>query len=143
MRESRRGTFIVPAERQSLVKIRDFATTYAKKNGFNREEVNRLKISIDEICSNIVRYAYKGMKRGDIRIMIRRKKNSIIVKIYDTGVAFDPSTIKAPDLGKYVQERKRGGIGFHLVKRLNDNVAYKRVGHRNIVTIQKELKTAS
>jgi len=142
MRQSRVETFIVPAEAKNLAQIREFATVYAQRNGFNREELNRIKISIDEICSNIVRYAYEGMERGDIQVRIKKRKNRISIKICDTGVAFDPSIIKAPDLGQYVQERKRGGMGFHLVKRLNDKVLYKRVGNQNVITILSKTRHA-
>ena len=142
MKESQIESFVVPAEAKSLAQIRDFATSYARKNRFSREELNRLKISIDEICSNIVRYAYEGMERGEIQVRIQRKKNRIRIKILDTGIAFDPSTIEAPDLGRYVQERRSGGMGFHLVKRLNDRVFYKRVGNQNVITILKKIKPA-
>ena len=135
-------TFIVPAEAKHLAQIRNFTTAYAQRNRFSRGEMNRLKISIDEICSNIVRYAYEGLERGDIQVRIQRRKKRIVIKIVDTGVAFDPSTIEAPDLGKYVQQRKSGGMGFHLVKRLNDKVLYKRVGNQNVITIQRKIKPA-
>ena len=142
MRKSRTGHLTVPAEAKHLAQIRNFTTTYAQRNRFSREETNRLKISIDEICSNIVRYAYEGMERGYIQVRIRRRKNRITIKILDIGVEFDPSTIEAPDLDKFVQEKRSGGIGFHLVKKLNDEVLYKRVGNQNVTTIQRKMKPA-
>ena len=142
MRKSRIERFIVPADAKNLAQIRNFTSAYARRNSFSREEMNRLKISIDEICSNIVRYAYEGIERGDIQVRIQRRKNRITVKILDKGVAFDPSTIEAPDLDKFVKEKRHGGIGFHLVKKLNDEVLYKRVGNMNVITIQREIKPA-
>ncbi len=130
---------IIPAEAKYLVQIRDFTTKYAKRNRFSRKEMNELKISIDEICSNIVRYAYEGMERGDIQVRIQRRKNLIIITIIDTGVEFDPSTIEAPNLGRHVQERRSGGMGFHLVKKLNDEVLYERVGNQNVITIRRKI----
>ena len=130
---------VIPAEAKYLAQIRDFTTKYAKRNRFSRKEMNELKISIDEICSNIVRYAYEGMERGDIQVRIQRRKNLIIITIIDTGVEFDPSTIEAPNLGRHVQERRSGGMGFHLVKKLNDEVLYKRVGNQNVITIRRKI----
>ena len=130
---------IIPAEAKYLVQIRDFTTKYAKRNRFSRKEMNELKISIDEICSNIVRYAYEGMERGDIQVRIQRRKNLITINIIDTGVEFDPSTIEAPNLGRHVQERRSGGMGFHLVKKLNDEVLYERVGNQNVITIRRKI----
>ena len=130
---------VIPAEAKYLAQIRDFTTKYAKRNRFSRKEMNELKISIDEICSNIVRYAYEGIERGDIQVRIQRRKNLIIITIIDTGVEFDPSTIEAPNLGRHVQERRSGGMGFHLVKKLNDEVLYERVGNQNVITIRRKI----
>jgi len=131
--------FVVPAEAEYLVKIRDFSDRYAQRNGLSRKELNSIKISIDEICSNIVLYAYEGMKRGDIQIEIQRKDDFIIIHIIDSGVAFDYSTVNAPDLHKYMEEKRRGGLGLQLVKKLNDEVLYKRVGNRNFLTLRKKI----
>jgi serine/threonine-protein kinase RsbW len=139
LRKSGTEHFVIPAEAKYLPRIRDFTTKYAKRNRFSRKEMNSLKISIDEICSNIVRHAYEGMERGDIQVGIQRRENIIIINIIDTGVEFDPSTIEAPDLCRYVQERKRGGMGFHLVKKLNDEILYERVGNQNVITIRRKI----
>ena len=96
--KARTADIVIPAEAKYLAQIRAFATKYAKRNRFSRKEMNSLKISIDEICSNIVRYDYEGMERGDIQVRIQRRKNLIIINIIDTGVEFDPLTIEAPDL---------------------------------------------
>jgi anti-sigma regulatory factor (Ser/Thr protein kinase) len=128
---------VIPADAKYLVKVRDFAVKFGKKNGVTQKDINGLRISIDEICSNIVLYAYKGRNRGDIQIELERKKDLLVVNIIDTGIEFDYATIEKPDLHKFVFEGKRGGFGFHLVKKLNDDVIYKRVGDQNIVTIKK------
>lgn len=128
---------VIPADAKYLVKVRDFAVKFGKKNGVNQKDINGLRISIDEICSNIVLYAYKGRERGNIQIELERKEDLLVVNIIDTGVEFDYSTIEKPDLHKFVFEGRRGGFGFHLVKKLNDDVNYKRVGDQNIVTFKK------
>jgi anti-sigma regulatory factor (Ser/Thr protein kinase) len=137
--KARTEHFVIPAEAKYLAQIRDIATNYAERNRFSRKDMSSLKSSLDEICSNIVRHAYEGMERGDIQVRIQRRKNLINITIIDTGVAFDPSTIEAPDLGSYVQERRRGGMGFHLVKKLNDEVLYERVGNQNVIKIRRKI----
>jgi len=130
----------VPAEPKYLPKVRNFAEKYGKSQGFSRKDINGLKISLDEICSNIVLYAYKGMERGEIHIEIERQNDSVIVYISDNGVEFDYQSVKAPNLEQYVEKRLRGGLGLHLVKTINDEVHYERVGDRNIYTLLKSLK---
>ena len=132
---------VVPAEAKYLRQVREFAEKYGKSQGFSRRDINSLKISLDEICSNIVLYAYRDMERGDIQIEIKRENGSIIVHIEDRGVEFDYSSVKTPDLQKYVEQKMKGGLGLHLVKSMNDKVRYERVGGRNIYTLQKNLES--
>jgi anti-sigma regulatory factor (Ser/Thr protein kinase) len=133
----------IPAEKEFLPKAREFAERYGRKHGFSRENINCLRITVDEICSNIVLYAYSGTDRGDIRIEFTQQDDTVITNIVDTGVAFDYSSVKTPDLERYVEERLRGGLGLHLVKIINDDVVYERVGNRNILTIVKTLRPQS
>jgi anti-sigma regulatory factor (Ser/Thr protein kinase) len=143
LKRKSKSHLIIPAEARYLPTIRDFAVTYAKKNGLSRKKLNSLRISLDEICSNIVLYAYEGTETGDIEVDIRRDNDRVIVKIIDTGIEFDYSTIEKPDLTRYVNEKKRGGLGFHLVKKLNDEVRYKRVGDQNVLTLLTRLGDSS
>ena len=131
--------FVVPAYAEYLSKIRDFSDAFAQKNGLSREEQNSIKLSIDEICSNIVLYAYKGRKRGEIQIEIHRKNDRVEIRIMDSGVAFDYSIIKPPDLEQYIEEGRKGGLGLQLVKKLNDEIRYERINDKNIVTLYKKI----
>ncbi len=142
-KKTSQSRLVIPAEARYLPKIRDFAAEYAKKNGLSRTKLNSLRISLDEICSNIVLYAYEGMETGDIEVDIRKDDDRVIVKIIDTGIKFDYSTIEPPDLEKYINEKKRGGLGFHLVKKLNDEVSYRRIGDQNVLTILTRVRESA
>ncbi len=126
----------IPAESKNLTRIRDFAIKSGQKYGFNMRQLNGLKLSLDEICTNIIRYAYKGMeKTGDIRIEMARTDDKVITKIIDRGIGFDYSSVTDPDIGRYVKEKRKGGFGIYLVRQLNDDVQYDRIGNRNILTL--------
>ena len=143
LRSKNKDSMTVPAEKEFLPKVREFAERYGRKHGFSREHINCLRITVDEICSNIVLYAYSGIDRGDIKIEFTQQDDTVVTNIVDTGVAFDYSSVETPNLERYVQERLKGGLGLHLVKSLNDDVVYERVGHRNVLTIVKALRPQS
>jgi anti-sigma regulatory factor (Ser/Thr protein kinase) len=44
-----------------------------------------------------------------------------------------------PDLGSTLAERQIGGVGIELVRKLMDDVSYKRGAGKNIVTLTKQL----
>jgi serine/threonine-protein kinase RsbW len=143
LRTKDKESMVVPAEIEFLPKVREFAELYGRKHGFSRAHINCLRVTVDEICSNIVLYAYKGANRGDIRIEFTRRDDAVVTNISDTGAAFDYASVKTPDLAHYVEKGLKGGLGLHLVKTMNDDVAYERVGNRNILTVTKNLRPDS
>jgi serine/threonine-protein kinase RsbW len=68
------------------------------------------------------------------------KKFNILIKDY--GKNFDPTSVPKPDLKKYYQEHKVGGLGIYLMKTLMDDVQYKTVpGKYNQVLLSKKIKS--
>lgn len=133
--------FVVPADAKYLLEIRNFSSEYARRMGLSRAEENSIKLAIDEICSNIVLYAYRGMKRGDIQIEMKKRGEYVIARIIDSGMAFDYSTVKVPDLEQYIEEGRRGGLGLQLVKKLTDKFHYERIDDMNIITLHKKISS--
>jgi serine phosphatase RsbU (regulator of sigma subunit)/anti-sigma regulatory factor (Ser/Thr protein kinase)/transposase len=140
VKTSRTKKLSTPAEAKNLTRIRDFAVKSGQKFGFNARQLNGLQLSLDEICTNIIRYAYKDMEKGDIKIEMARTNNNVITRIVDRGASFDYSTVSDPDIDQYVKERKKGGLGIYLVRQLNDGVEYTRVGNRNILTLTNKVE---
>jgi len=133
--------FVVPADAKYLPEIRNFSSEYAQRTGLSRAEENSIKLAVDEICSNIVLYAYRGMKRGDIQIEMQKSGQYVVVRIIDSGMAFDYSTVKVPDLEQYIEEGRRGGLGLQLVKKLTDKFHYERIDNTNIITLHKKISS--
>ncbi len=78
-----------------------------------------IELAISEICTNIVRHAYKG-RSGDIRIAVTLLSNGIQLDFYDNGVGFDPNLVPRPKSGEY----KEGGYGLHIIRQIMDVVSY-------------------
>ena len=140
MKTSRLKRLVIPAESKNLTTIRDFAIKSGQKFGYNPRQLNGLKLSLDEICTNIIRYAYKDAQTGNIRIEMERSNNKVVTKIIDQGVSFDFDDVVDPDLGRYVKEQKKGGLGIYLVKQLNEDVEYSRVGKQNVLTLTNQVE---
>ena len=62
----------------------------------------------------------------------------MIVEFKDSGRAFNPLLVSEPDTTLNLSERKPGGLGVFIVKKLMTDVSYEyRDGH-NILRIEKE-----
>jgi len=98
---------------------------------------NNIDVAVEEIFVNIANYAYKPDK-GNVAIYISAKQK-ISIKFEDKGRAYNPLEQGEPDLDKPLMERKIGGLGIFLVKKLMDDVEYMRTENKNILIITKNL----
>ena len=104
--------------------------------------INRSKVILDEILSNIILYAYDDEQEHTIEIRLSLDSNGIRVTIKDDGIPFNPLGCAAPDTTAPMDERELGGLGIHLVKKLADEVVYQRHINSNVLTIVLSSKTA-
>lgn len=98
---------------------------------------NQVMIAVDEIFSNIARYAYNPEVGGAaVRIIA---DGDITIEFEDNGTAYDPLSGDDPDTSLSAEDREIGGLGMFMVKNIMDSVEYRREGNRNILTISKKL----
>lgn len=124
---------------ESLEKIDDFLVRCLDRDNLGQTVFFDLKLAIEEIVTNIVKYGLKSQQRARITIQLQIDAEAVQVEICDPGKAFNPLTTADPDLDVPLEERKLGGMGIFLVKQLMDNVNYRRDENRNILTIKKNI----
>ncbi len=113
----------IPADENNLSDVRDFIAEVCFKAGFSKREMNNTKLAMDEACTNIIKHAYRD-KAGTIRIDVEAEPGKVEMNIFDRGKPFDWSKVKDPDLQKYVEIGKKGGLGIYLMNRLMDDLDY-------------------
>lgn len=98
---------------------------------------NQIGIAVDEIFSNIARYAYHPEVGGAaVRIAVGE---DVTIEFEDSGIAYDPLSAEPPDITLSAEEREIGGLGLFMVKNMMDSVDYRREGSKNILTIKKKI----
>jgi anti-sigma regulatory factor (Ser/Thr protein kinase) len=66
------------------------------------------------------------------------EKDAIKIILIDYGIPFDPSAIPMPNLKADLSERKIGGLGIFLMRKLMDEVQYDpRADKSNVLTMTK------
>ena len=113
-----------PAKFDFLDEIRDFVGDIARKGGFGSREVYNIQLATDEAASNIIEHAYEGVSDGIVELSCGLQGNAIVIILVDHGEPFDPSEIPMPDLKADLSERKIGGLGIFLMRKLMDEVRY-------------------
>lgn len=90
-------------------------------------------IIMDEVVSNIVRCS--GAKEFQISLA-RADDGSMKMVFADEGVAFNPLTeVPPPDITASVEDRKIGGLGMFMVRKMAKSVDYRREGSRNVLAV--------
>lgn len=118
--------------------MRDFVGGIARVGGFDERDVYNIQLATDEAASNIIEHAYEGVTDGILDLSCGMDKNAITIILVDYGEPFDPSVIPFPDLKADLSERKIGGLGIFLMRKLMDEVHYEpREDKSNILTMIK------
>ena len=100
----------------------------------------QIDVAIDELFSNIARYAYPdGRGHATVRFVFDEANRTISLIFADSGIPFNPLEQQEPDVNKPLAERPIGGLGIFLVRKTMDAVDYRREDGQNILTIQKKL----
>jgi len=105
----------------------------AEKDGF------RIDLSLVEGCINIVLYAYPR-ETGTIVLRSWRQGNRLYFEVRDSGIPFDPRTMKRPDLREILRTARKGGFGIFLSRTMMDGFDYRREDGRNVLTLYKKLR---
>lgn len=96
-----------------------------------------IKLSLEEVLSNIINYAFQDQEEHEILVKIRAPDQSVVdVEVQDDGRPFDPLSAPPPVLDQPIEERPIGGLGIHLVQSLMDEVHYRHEGARNVLTMK-------
>ncbi len=130
----------VKSTTDNLERIREFIKTVSAQSGFSDDVIDKISLAVDEACTNIIKHAYKNSPNGDIVINAKLFDNKLTVSITDFGLDFNPDSVPVPDIKKYYQQHKVGGLGIYLMKKLMDEVKYNpSVDNKNQVVLVKYL----
>ena len=90
-----------------------------------------VKVVADEIFSNIVYYS--GAENAEISF--RNDADKITLVFEDDGKPYNPLEAEEPDITAGVEDRKIGGLGLFMVKKMAESVRYEYVAGRNQITV--------
>ncbi len=107
---------------------------FCRNWGVPAETRRRFQIALDEILSNIVRHGYRG-RTGTIALTFSHDGPSVSVDVVDSGPAFDPRQVPAPDTSLPIESRRPGGLGIMFAEQLIDELSYERRDEHNHVTL--------
>ena len=121
----------IAADISNASKVIDFVENALTDNHISIKLLQRILICTDEIYANIAQYAHAGST--EIRCMV--SETQVCVEFSDDGVPYNPLDAREPDVTLSADERKIGGYGIHIVKKLMDEVRYNFTDNKNHLSI--------
>ena len=126
------------AKFEFLDEIREFVGGVARQGGFSDKDVYNIQLATDEAASNMIEHSYENIPDGVIDLSCDMESDQIRIVLIDYGEPFDPSAIPLPDLKADLSDRKIGGLGIFLMRKLMDEVHYEpKPDKSNVLTMIK------
>lgn len=125
---------------ENLSVVRNLIQNSTMRKNIPERIINEIMLAVDEACTNVIKHAYKSDPHQEIKVSIEFLNDEIIITFIDHGISFNPDEIPSPDLQQYMQQRKVGGLGLHLMRTLMDKVDYKSIkGKYNRLILSKKI----
>lgn len=99
----------------------------------------KVNLALEEIVINVMNYGHEdGLHEIDITLIT--EDNSLTIEIVDDGRPFDPLTeAPVPDVNAALEDRNIGGLGIHFVRKMMEDVRYRREEGKNHLTMVTSL----
>jgi len=132
-------SLVILNERREIPRIGERLVEFGETCGLVADDVASVNLAIDELVSNVIKYAYDDRLAHQIHLTVTVDGDRLTLAIEDDGRPFNPIEAAAPDLDLPIDRRPVGGLGIFLIKTIADALAYRREGDRNILTLEKRI----
>jgi anti-sigma regulatory factor (Ser/Thr protein kinase) len=127
----------VPSRTEFLGIVRDVARRMAETAGFEPAVAEQVALAVDEAATNVIEHAYAGAPDRVVEVRCEDRGRELQFDVIDNGKGVDPRTVPRVDLDRYVTERRKGGLGVHLMGKIMDSVTFRRSARRNVCRLAK------
>ena len=108
---------------------------FASDNGIAGRRALDFELCLNELVTNVIRYAYADKGRHEIRLFLEQKGDELRATIEDDGDPFNPLEKESPAVPLSLEDAGVGGWGIPIVRALADDLSYERRDGRNRFTI--------
>lgn len=130
----------VPAVIESIPRVTAWIDETLEQLDCSLKAQMQIDVAIDEVFSNIARYAYPdGKGIATVETDFEESSRVFTITFQDQGVPFDPLTQSDPDTSLATEDREIGGLGIFVVKKTMDEVSYEYREGSNFLCLKKHI----
>lgn len=120
------------AKVENLALVTDFVEGCADRFALDAKKKFGALVAVEEAFVNICSYAYP-VGEGMAELACGADDDAFVLEIADQGGPFDVLSLPDPDTTSAIMDREIGGLGVHFIRKLSDDVSYRREDGRNIL----------
>jgi serine/threonine-protein kinase RsbW len=114
----------IACQTSALSELRTFLHQALDGVRLSEMEKHQVTLAVEEVCANLIIHSHGCNPKDNIQLEISNSAQKLIVEISDQGKAFNILNYETPDLKKVMVEKRKGGLGIILVKKIMDEIEF-------------------
>jgi anti-sigma regulatory factor (Ser/Thr protein kinase) len=131
------AVLVIPSRTEFLGVVREVAKRVAILAGFAEATAESVALAVDECATNVIKHAYQGRTDQTLELHLEYRAGELRIDVIDSGPPAERRPLPQLDLERYAAERRKGGLGVHLMDRIMDSVSYTRAARGNVCSMVK------
>ncbi|MCY4436180.1 MAG: ATP-binding protein [Chloroflexi bacterium] len=129
----------VETRRDELDRVSTAIESFGLEADWPIDLIFKVNLALEELVINVMNYGHDGGLH-EIDITLTSDEDSLTIEIVDDGRPFDPlHDAPKPDVNAELEDRDIGGLGIHFVRKMMDDVRYRREEGKNHLTLVTSL----
>ena len=129
----------ISCSKDNLKEVRRYVANVLSGYPISDSDKNLLTLAVDEICANLIIHTHKCDPTEFITLNIGRENDTLVFEIIDTGESFNLLNYEEKSIDEIVKEKRKGGLGIMLVKRIMDDIQIYNAPSYNVCRLYKKI----
>ena len=122
-----------------LERVSGIVERFGEEHGLAAPLLFEINLALDEVLTNVISYGFGDSAPHEIAVRLWFDGGQLVVQVEDDGRPFNPLDVADPNVNRPVEDRPIGGLGIHLVRRVTDQLEYRRDAGRNVLVMRKTI----
>ena len=129
---------LITSKAEDTPRLFEFVKDNCKANDLPSSAERMLLVVLDELFSNISKFAY-GSGFGDVyaRFQFDKTTRTVTFLLVDRGLPFNQFSVDNKAIDSDFEDREEGGLGILIVKNSVDKYDYMRIKDMNVLSFSK------
>ena len=133
-----KANFTVACNTESLYEIRQFIRKKLSELEIPDKTQYSIVLAVDEACANAIIHGNGADEAKQLKLEILVEKGLLTIRIWDVGEY--PRKKPTLNIQQRIKQRRKGGLGLHLIYSIMDDVQFFNEQNHNICQLTKELR---